>query len=171
MIHVVRISQWLYFRGERAEPGQLSQLTFRLIGQDWPVARLITATPHQVMAAQLGTGSVWRAAHDWECRRWGGGGCSACWPGLFWGQPANRDTFLIIVTDLEGSLTFGVCQSLDQAASMPDVWRPGHQNDWRDVFCVHLSERWGLYRFISSTEFLSLPVFLSTKAMGGNRWR
>ncbi len=57
---------------------QLSQVMFRLIGQEWPVIRLITATPHQVMAAQRGTGSVWRAARDWVYSRWGAAGGLQC---------------------------------------------------------------------------------------------
>lgn len=39
-------------------------------------------------------------------------------------QPANRDTFLIAVTELEGSLTLEMCRMLEQEASIRDVRRP-----------------------------------------------
>ena len=66
--------------------GQLSQVMFSLIGQEWPVIWLITATPHQVMATQRGTGlcltcSTWLRAQSLVGRGWGaavpaGRGCS-----------------------------------------------------------------------------------------------
>lgn len=39
-------------------------------------------------------------------------------------QPANRDTFLIAVTESEGSLTLEMCRTLEQEASIRDVQRP-----------------------------------------------
>lgn len=51
----------------------------------------------------------------------GCGGCCACWQGLFWGHPANRDTFLITVRNLVDVFTFRVCKPPDQVASMPDL--------------------------------------------------
>lgn len=63
------------------------------------------------------------AVVGWE----GVGGCSACWSGLFWGQPANSDAFLITVRDSEGALAFGACRPPDHAAGVPDFCQPRNQ--------------------------------------------
>lgn len=169
MISVVRISQWLYFVRWACGSGQLSQVTFRLIGQEWPVFRLITATPDQVRAAQRGTGSVWRAAHDWVCSRWEGEELQCLLHGLFWGQPANRDTFVITCHRFVGtsqiwsvSAPWPSSQHARRSAAWPSKWLEG---------C-------NLYGLVRGTAGLKVALsffhclfFLSTKATGGNRWR
>lgn len=140
-------------------PGQPSQVMFGLIGQEWPVTRLITATPYQVMVAQRG--SAQHAAHDWESSHRAGGGrggrhSGCCWRGLSRGQPANRDAFLIAVTGSEAPPP-----SSSPVSDSPAVKTGGEMF----VYFVYTWDGDG-GRFTGGSVFLTLPRPWSTKAMG-----
>lgn len=134
---------------------QPSQVMINVIWQELLPIRLITATTYHVTAAQQGTSSVWRAAHDYSC--WRGG--SACCQGLFWGQPANRGAFLITVRNLETTLTLWVMRPLDQGTNLPYFWRPDYQNE--RSLCILCTLKI-LCRFTISTVSLLTPQSLKT---------